>query len=79
MIHEEGLFTEHQFQTLMDKINEGRLIDNMYDITDYLICKRDGRMWTKTEEALKFRDQMKDLYSKTTEGLEREGYQVDRH
>lgn len=58
-IYKDGHFTEQQFQTLMDKIQEGRLIDNMYDIKDYLICEREGRSWNKTEEASKFRGEMK--------------------
>jgi len=58
-IYEDGHFTEQQFQLLMDKIQEGRCIDNMYDIRDYLICKSEGRSWFKTEESSRFRDDMK--------------------
>ena len=62
-IYDEGLFTEQQFQSLTDKISEGRLVDNMYDFKDYLICKSEGRPWTKTQKAYKFRDEMKQFVS----------------
>jgi len=75
-IYDEGLFTEQQFQSLMDKINEGRLVDNMYDIKDYLICKREGLSWTKTQEAYKFRDEMKQMVADTERSLTEKGYQV---
>ena len=48
-----------QYQTLMDKIAEGRRIDNMYDIKDYLICKREGRSWVKRPGAENFRSDLK--------------------
>ena len=72
-IYDEGLFTEQQFQSLMDKINEGRLIDNMYDIKDYLIYKSEGRSWTKTQEAYKFRDKMKQFVSVVENYLQNKG------
>ena len=60
----------------MDKIQEGRLIDNMYDIKDYLICKREGRSWNKSEEASKFRGEMK-LFVAAVEGdFQRNGFRV---
>ncbi len=75
-IYKDGHFTEQQFQTLMDKIQEGRLIDNMYDIKDYLICKREGRSWNKSEEASNFRGEMK-LFVAAVEGdFQRNGFRV---
>lgn len=76
IIHKDGLFTEQQFQTLMDKINEGRLIDNMYDIGDYLVCKREGRSWSKTKKACEFRNDMKEFIATTIGYLQGKGYQV---
>ena len=38
-IYEDGLFTEEQYQNLMVKIKEGRQIDDMYAIRDYLYQK----------------------------------------
>ncbi len=40
LIHRDGHFTNQQYQMLMDKIQEGRLINSMYHIKDYLICKQ---------------------------------------
>jgi len=75
-IYDEGLFTEQQFQSLKDKINEGRLFDNMYDLKDYLICKHKGKPWIKTREALEFRDEMKQMVDDTERSLTEKGYQV---
>ncbi len=75
-IYDEGLFTEQQLQSLTDKINEGRLIDNMYDLKDYLICKREGRSWIKTIKASEFRDDMKKMVADTEKALTDKGYQV---
>ena len=69
-----GLFTEQQFQTLMDKIAEGRLIDNMYDIGKYLISKRDGIAWNKSPEALTFRENIKRMVGDTERYFQDEGY-----
>ena len=35
-VHEDGLFTEEQYDTLMDTIREGRKIKDMYAIGNYL-------------------------------------------
>ena len=59
MLFKKGLVSMQQYQTMMDKIAEGRLIDNMYDIKDYLICKRDGRSWVKRPGAENFRSDLK--------------------
>ena len=62
----------------MDKIKEGRLIDNMYDIGAYLICKRDGKPWSKTKNAAKFRDEMKRFVTNAESSLQNGRYQVIR-
>ena len=46
-LYEKKLISVVQFHILMGKIDEGRRIDNMYHIRDYLICKRDGIPWVK--------------------------------
>ena len=38
-IYEDGFFTEEQYQNLMAKIKEGRQLDDMYFIRDYLYQK----------------------------------------
>jgi hypothetical protein len=45
-----GFFSESQHQTLIEKINEGRKIDYMYDIRDYLLAKLEGKEWKKSNE-----------------------------
>ncbi len=75
-IYDEGLFTEQQLQSLTDKINEGRLIDNMYDIKVYVISKHKGQSWIKTIKASEFRDEMKQFVSDTEKALTDKGYQV---
>jgi hypothetical protein len=77
-LYEKDLISKQQYRALMDKISEGRLIDNMYDIRDYLICKREGRSWSKTENAPSFRDEMKRFVTNVESNLQNGGYQVYR-
>jgi len=49
LIYLERVFTDEQYRILLEKIKEGRLIDNMYDIPKYLIAKREGTPWVKTQ------------------------------
>ena len=59
MLFKKRLVSMQRYKTLMDKIAEGRLIDNMYHIMDYLICKRKGRSWVKRPGAANFRSDLK--------------------
>ncbi len=72
----DKIFTMDQFSMLMARIGQGRQIDCMYDIKDYLIAKKKGIPWDKTEEADTFRDEMKEYVGRVTEHLEKEGYQI---
>jgi len=74
LIYLEGVFSEEQYQTLMDKIKEGRQVDNMYDIPQYLIAKREGKPWAKTEEASRFREEMKSFVGRVKEHLKQEDF-----
>jgi hypothetical protein len=74
LIYSDGIFTKNQFETLMEKIQEGRLIDNMYDIPAYLKAKREGKSWVKTREAYEFRQEMKSFVGRVKEHLEAEGF-----
>jgi hypothetical protein len=74
LIYLEGFFTDEQYQTLMEKIKEGRQVDNMYDLAKYLIAKRGGKPWVKTEEAGRFRDDMKRFVGKVKEHLKHEDF-----
>ena len=77
-LYQKKLITGFQFHTLMGKIDEGRQIDNMYDIKDYLVCKREGRLWSKTQKASMFRDEMKRFVTNVESNLQNGGYQVYR-
>ena len=79
VVYKDGHFTKEQFETLMDKIQEGRLIDNMYDIREYLISKTEGRSWSKTEGAYRFRDEMKQFVSAVEGYFQGKGYCVLTH
>ncbi len=74
LIYSDGIFTRGQFRTLKDKIQEGRLFDNMYDIPAYLKAKREGKPWIKTKEAYEFRQKMKSFVGRVKEHLEAEGF-----
>ncbi len=76
MLYEKEVISKQQFQTLMDKIAEGRLIDNMYDIKDYLICKREGRSWVKRPGAKNFRSDMKQRVFEVERSFRDKGYQI---
>ncbi len=75
MLFKKGLVSMQQYQTLMDKIVEGRLIDNMYDIKDYLICKREGRSWVKRQGAENFRSDLKQMIGDVKRSFRDKGYQ----
>ena len=47
LLYLDHVFTDEQYRSLINKCYEGRQIDNMYLIRDYLICKRKGETWTK--------------------------------
>ncbi len=75
MLYEKEVISRQQFQTLMDKITEGRLIDNMYDIKNYLICKKEGRPWDKRPGAENFRSDMKQRVFEVERSFRDKGYQ----
>ena len=70
----EGVLTDEQYQILLDKTKEGRLVDNMYDISKYLLSKKEGKIWQKTEEASRFRDDIKRFVAKVREHLKHEDF-----
>ena len=75
MLYEKEVVSKQQYRALMDKIDEGRLIDNMYDIKDYLICKRERRSWVKRPGAEKFRSDMKQRVFEVERSFRDKGYQ----
>ena len=74
MIFKDGGFTNEQFRNLFDKILEGRQIDCMYDIKDYLIAKREGRPWVKTKRAKAFRTDIKGFVARVERHFQCEEY-----
>ena len=48
-VRRDGLFTKHQYRKLSEKIEEGRMIGDMYQITDYLSEKIKPSTATSTE------------------------------
>ena len=74
MIYKDGVFTNEQFKNLFDKILEGRQIDCMYDIKDYLIAKREGRPWVKTKRAKEFRTDIKGFVARVERHFQDEGF-----
>jgi hypothetical protein len=76
MLCQKKIISGFQFHTLMGKIDEGRQIDNMYHIRDYLICKRDGTPWVKRRDASDFRNGIKQIVDQTVKSLQIHGYQV---
>ena len=75
MLYEKKVVFKQQHRALMDKITEGQLIDNMYDIKDYLICQREGRSWVKRPSAEKLRSDMKQRVFEVERSFRDKGYQ----
>jgi hypothetical protein len=74
-LYQKKLISGFQFHTLMGKIDEGRMIDNLYDIKDYLICKRERRPWVKRPGAENFRSDMKQRVFEVERAFRDKGYQ----
>ena len=75
-LYQKKLISGMQFHTLMGKIDEGRQIDNMYHIRDYLICKRNGIPWVKKADASNFQNNIKRMVGRVVKSLQLNGYQV---
>ena len=69
------LISDVQFHTLMGKIDEERRIDNMYNIRDYQLCKRDGIPWTKKPDVPDFRRTIKEMVGGVKASFQNQGYQ----
>ena len=76
MIYRDGVFTAEQFRNLFDKILEGRQIDCVYDIKDYLVSNKQGRSWVKTERARQFRTEMKGFMARVERHFQDEGFML---
>jgi len=76
LIYLNGHCNDRQFKILMDIIKEGRKVDCIYDIPRYLVNRRRGHTWTKTPEAVTFRNQMKELSKHVIMAFENSSYQL---
>jgi hypothetical protein len=74
LIYIDRIFTKEQYQTLMKKSQEGRLIDNIYDIPKYLMAKEQGKPWTKSKEAKEFRLRAKRFAIRVNDHLQNEDF-----
>jgi len=74
IMHRDGLFTREQYHNLIKKIREGRRINDMYAIDDYLISKREGKPWYEIRSG--FRDIIKRIIPKTLGALGRKCFQA---
>jgi len=73
-----GAFTRKQYYALCEKIIEGRKVDSMYDLTEYLVAKRDGKRWEKTETAKSFREDFKKMMGSVHSYFEKDGYNIQK-
>jgi hypothetical protein len=75
-LYDERLISDQQYLNLVGKMCEGQLIDNMYDIRDYLICKRDGKPWVKTNASADFREDIKRILVEVEALFKEKGYRI---
>lgn len=73
-LNKRDLFTEEQYRILCEKIEEGRKIDWMYDIRDYLLDKAQGKVWEKKSE--EGREGSRRFFAVATKGLESKGFKI---
>jgi hypothetical protein len=74
LIYIDKVFTQEEYQVLMEKSKEGRLFDNMYDIPRYLKAKCEGRPWAKTKEAREFRLKAMRFAARVNDHLQKENF-----
>jgi len=72
LIYIDRVFSQEQYQALMEKSKEGILFDNMYDIPKYLKVKMEGKPWAKAKEAREFRLKAKRFAVRVNDHLQRE-------
>lgn len=67
----DNFFTEEQFLNLSKKINEGRLFDNMYEISNYLKLKDNYKKSKKD-----FRIEAREFFNGVKDSLESSGIEL---
>jgi hypothetical protein len=79
MLYLDSLITDEQYQTLLSRIEEGKEFDCIYDLKDYLIAKREGKQWVKTDQSETFRKEMKKYVNRIRKYFDSEGMIFHRH
>ena len=74
LLYIDRIFNQEQYQALIEKGKEGRLFDNIYDISKYLKAKQEGKPWARTKEARGFRLKAKRFASRVSNNVEEEGF-----
>ena len=74
LMYKDGVITHEQCKNLYKKIEEGRQINCMYDIKDYLIAKREGRPWVKARRAQEFRTKIMGFVARVEKHFEEERF-----
>lgn len=73
-LNKRGLFTKKQYHTLCEKIIEGRKIDWMYDIGEYLEYKAQNKPWeNKSKQG---REESRKFFGGVFESFKSKGYEV---
>jgi len=70
-MYQDDFFNASQYKKLMELIEEGKLIDNMYEIGNYLKCKSEGKEWKTPAD---FRPATKEFFREAKESMEKAGY-----
>ena len=58
-LYEQDIFNARQYYTLLDKVIEGRRIETVTELKNYLICKRDGIPWVNRMKAKNITEYLK--------------------
>jgi hypothetical protein len=70
-MYQDEFFTKDQYQKLMEAIDEGEKIDNMYEIANYLKAKSEGKKWVKSKD---FRPSSKEFFAHAKDAMEKKGW-----
>jgi len=74
VINVRGIFTKEHYNILNEKIEEGRKINWMYDIGDYLQCKAQGKVWENKSK--KGREESKRFFGNVFDHFKSKGFKV---
>ena len=72
-MYKDGFFSKVHYLKLIEVIEEGEKIDNMYEIGNYLTAKSEGRAWLKPAD---FRESSKQFFGNVIQSLEENGFKI---